>query len=192
MPKDDKRQRILAAAATVFADRDFHRVQMSDVATRAGVGKGTVYLYFPTKDELHRAALEASLDGIRVEVDAALAAGAAVAETLRRIVLAVLRFFWRRPHLLTVVQRYEHANGRRAHLRRRRIVLAIEETLARDDLGGAGSERHLAAAFLLGMARAAILEHAAGDKPDDVAARLVTVFLHGVEPERGAGTQGAA
>ena len=61
MPRDAKRERILAAATAVFAERDFHRVQVSEVAERAGVGKGTVYLYFPSKDDLHQAALEGSL-----------------------------------------------------------------------------------------------------------------------------------
>jgi AcrR family transcriptional regulator len=180
MGRDDKRERLLAAAAAVFAARDFHEVQVSEVAERAGVGKGTVYLYFPTKDDLHRAALEASLDGIRVEVDAAVAEGGPIETTLRRIVLAVLRFFWKRQHLLTVIQRYEHANGKRARLRRQRVVRAIEDVLAGHRLGASRAERHLAAAFLLGMARAAILEHAAGDRPETVARRLVETFLHGV------------
>ena len=183
-PRDDKRERLLAAAAAVFAERDFHQVQVSDVAERAGVGKGTVYLYFPTKDDLHRAALEASLDGIRVEVEAAVAADTPIEVTLRQIVLAVLRFFWKRQHLLTVIQRYEHANGRRAHLRRQVVVRAIEDVLARRRLGGTKTERHLAAAFLLGMARAAILEHAASDRPDAVARRLVDTFLHGIGSAR--------
>ena len=192
MPRDDKRDRILAAAATVFAERDFHRVQVSDVAVRAGVGKGTVYLYFPTKDDLHRAALEASLEGVRAEVDAALASQGEADDTLREIVLVLLRFFWRRPHLLTVIQRYEHRNGRRGALRRQRILGAVEEVLARHRLGGSAAERHLAAAFLLGMARAAILEHAAADRPDAVASRLVGAFLHGIGPRARAAHRGAA
>jgi AcrR family transcriptional regulator len=192
MARDDKRERLLAAAAAVFAKGDFHRVQVSEVAERAGVGKGTVYLYFPTKDDLHRAALQASLDGIWVEVQAAAAADAPVAETLRRIVLAVLRFFWKRQHLLTVVQRYEHANGRRASLRRERVLRAIEDVLARHRLGGTRSERHLAAAFLLGMARAAILEHEPGDRPEGVARRLVETFLHGIGGRPRASQRGAA
>ncbi len=193
MARDDKRERLLAAAAAVFAERDFHRVQVSDVAERAGVGKGTVYLYFPTKDHLHRAALEASLDGIRTEVQSAMeAADAPAEETLRKIVLAVLRFFWRRQHLLTVVQRYEHANGRRAAFRRERVVRAVEEVLGRHRLGGSRSGRHLAAAFLLGMARAAILEHAAGDRPEAVARRLVDTFLHGIGGRARLSHRGAA
>lgn len=181
MPRDDKRHRILTAATAVFAERDFHRVQVSHVAERAGVGKGTVYLYFPTKDHLHKAALEGSLEGIRLEVEAAVGAEAPIDETLRKIVLAVLRFFWRRQHLLTVIQRYETANGRRAALRRQRVVQAIEEVLGRHRVGGAGAHRHLAAAFLLGMARAAILEHAASDRPEVVARQLVDAFLHGIK-----------
>ena len=179
MGRDDKRERLLAAAAAVFAERDFHRVQVSDVAQRAGVGKGTVYLYFPTKDDLHRAALEASLDGIRVEVEAAVAAEAPVEVTLRKIVLAVLRFFWKRQHLLTVIQRYEHGNGRRTNLRRQKIVQAIEDVLARHRIAGNKAERHLAAACLLGMARAAILEHGVRERPDGVSRRLIDAFLHG-------------
>jgi AcrR family transcriptional regulator len=191
MARDDKRERLLAAAAAVFAARDFHQVQVSEVAERAGVGKGTVYLYFPTKDDLHRAALEASLVGIRTDVLAAVAAEAPVAETLRKIVLAVLQFFWKRQHLLTVIQRYEQVNGRRSTLRRHEVVRAVEVVLARERMGGSRSERHLAASFLLGMARAAILEHAASDRPEAVARRLVDTFLHGVAqrgrvPHRGA------
>jgi len=131
MARDDKRERLLAAAAAVFADRDFHQVQVSDVAERAGVGKGTVYLYFPTKDDLHRAALEASLEPIGIEVDAAVGGAAPADVTLRLIVLAVLRFFWKRQHLLTVIQRYEHGNGRRASYRRHRVLRAVERITER-------------------------------------------------------------
>ena len=94
MRRNDKRQRILDAATAVFAERDFHRVQVSDVATRAGVGKGTVYLYFPTKDDLHRVALEASLTRIREDIEAAAATDAPTDAVLRAIVLVLLRFFW--------------------------------------------------------------------------------------------------
>jgi AcrR family transcriptional regulator len=177
---DDKRDRILAAATAVFADRDFHRVLVSEVASRAGVGKGTVYLYFPTKDDLHRAALEASLQRIAAEVDAAAAAAAPLAEALEDIVLSILRFFWRRPDLLTLVQRYEKRSGRRTTERRHRVLRAVERVLARYRLGGAGSARHLAAACLLGLARAAIVEHTPDDRPEAIARRIVDLYLHGL------------
>ncbi|THB64571.1 MAG: TetR/AcrR family transcriptional regulator [Desulfovibrio sp.] len=51
--KQEKRQRILAAAAQVFSDNGFSRTTMSHVAERADVGKGTLYEYFPSKDDLY-------------------------------------------------------------------------------------------------------------------------------------------
>lgn len=179
MRDDDKRRRILAAATAVFAERDFHRVLVSEVAARAGVGKGTVYLYFPTKDQLHRVALEASLERVAAEVERVAEADAPAEEVLREIVAAILRFFWRRPHLLTLVVRYEQRHTRSASERRQRVMRAVERVLARERIGS-GTGRHLAAAFLLGLARAAIFEHGPEDRPDPIAARVVHLFLHGM------------
>lgn len=50
--KTDKRDRILDAATRVFAKRGFFAAQVADVAKRAGVAAGTVYLYFKSKDDL--------------------------------------------------------------------------------------------------------------------------------------------
>ena len=56
---------------------------------------------------------------------------------------------------------------------------AVERVLAHHRIGGNGS-RHLAAAFLLGLARAAIFEHAPEDRPEAIAARVVHLYLHGI------------
>jgi AcrR family transcriptional regulator len=192
MRNGDKRERILAAATAVFAERDFHQVLVSEVASRAGVGKGTVYLYFPTKDHLHRGALEASLERVAAEVEGAAAADAPAGEVLRQIVAVILRFFWRRQHLLTLVQRYEQRYGRRARGRRQRVLRAVEQMLGRHRLGGSGHARHLAAAFLLGLARTAIVEHGPEDRPDAVGARIVDLYLHGIGAAAARRQRGAA
>jgi AcrR family transcriptional regulator len=46
---------ILAAALRSFAERGFAATRLDDVARRAGVTKGTLYLYFPNKAELFKA-----------------------------------------------------------------------------------------------------------------------------------------
>lgn len=51
-PEDDKRQRILEAAIAQFAARGFENASIADIAGDAGIAKGTVYLYFPSKDAL--------------------------------------------------------------------------------------------------------------------------------------------
>jgi len=51
-PQRSKREAILDAATQVFAERGFFGAQVADVARRAGVAAGTVYLYFKGKDDL--------------------------------------------------------------------------------------------------------------------------------------------
>jgi AcrR family transcriptional regulator len=53
--KDARPAEILAAALDCFAERGFALTRLEDVARRAGVTKGTLYLYFPGKKELFKA-----------------------------------------------------------------------------------------------------------------------------------------
>ncbi len=59
--KDARPAEIVAAALDCFAERGFARTRLDDVAARAGVTKGTVYLYFPNKQELFKAVVRQSL-----------------------------------------------------------------------------------------------------------------------------------
>lgn len=55
-----RRADILQAATLEFAERGFTRAKMGEIARRAGIGKSTVYEYFPSKNELLTAVLEES------------------------------------------------------------------------------------------------------------------------------------
>lgn len=50
---DNKRKHITAVAAGLFASEPFHKVRLDDVAAAAGVGKGTLYVYFDSKEDLY-------------------------------------------------------------------------------------------------------------------------------------------
>jgi len=56
--KDARPQEILEAALTVFAEKGFAAARMDDIAARAGVTKGTIYLYFNGKEALFKALLQ--------------------------------------------------------------------------------------------------------------------------------------
>jgi AcrR family transcriptional regulator len=51
-------EELLTAALAVFGERGFRQTTLEEVAARAGVSKGTVYLYFASKDDLFRAVVE--------------------------------------------------------------------------------------------------------------------------------------
>lgn len=55
-------EEILAAALEVFGEQGFAGTRLEDVARRAGVSKGTLYLYFDSKEELFRAMVRARVE----------------------------------------------------------------------------------------------------------------------------------
>jgi AcrR family transcriptional regulator len=56
-----RREAILAAALDEFSSRGFAAARLEDVAVRAGVAKGTIYLYFPNKESLFQELVRAML-----------------------------------------------------------------------------------------------------------------------------------
>lgn len=57
-----KRRQIMDAAVDVFSRKGYHGTRMEEVADLAGVAKGTVYLYFPSKDALLREIVRAAVE----------------------------------------------------------------------------------------------------------------------------------
>ncbi|MFI6293081.1 TetR/AcrR family transcriptional regulator [Nonomuraea sp. NPDC050790] len=66
--KAARRQEILDAAVRVFARKGFAASRIDDVAEEAGIGKGSVYLYFDSRDSL----LEAAFSQYTADADAVL------------------------------------------------------------------------------------------------------------------------
>jgi AcrR family transcriptional regulator len=60
LPEERPRQ-ILDAALAVFAERGLAAARLDDIAKRAGLSKGTIYLYFPNKEELFREVIRNSV-----------------------------------------------------------------------------------------------------------------------------------
>jgi AcrR family transcriptional regulator len=50
---ENKRKLIVQTAVKLFSEQPFNKVRLDDVAEAAGVGKGTVYIYFKNKEELY-------------------------------------------------------------------------------------------------------------------------------------------
>jgi AcrR family transcriptional regulator len=59
--KEARPEEILSAALESFAERGFAATRIEDVAARAGISKGTLYLYFNGKEELFKAVVRQSL-----------------------------------------------------------------------------------------------------------------------------------
>src|SRR5688500_13032654 len=59
--KEARPQELLEAALALFVEKGFAATRAEEVAQRAGVSKGTLYLYYPSKEELFKAVVRQNL-----------------------------------------------------------------------------------------------------------------------------------
>ena len=90
--KEDRPQEITEAAFTAFAEKGYAGTRIEEVARRAGVSKGLMYLYFKTKEELFKAVVRSvvvpQVDLLERELDSAAPSAEAY---LRGPVLAFMK-----------------------------------------------------------------------------------------------------
>jgi AcrR family transcriptional regulator len=98
-----RREEILTQAARLFAERGFSDTDTQLLAESIGVGKGTVYRYFPSKRELFLAAADRVMRMLREQVDAGVEG---IEDPLERIMTGIrsfLRFFAENPEFVVLL-----------------------------------------------------------------------------------------
>ena len=182
----DKEEAILEAAARVFSGKPFHEVLIDDVATSAGVGKGTIYRYFPTKEDLYFAALLHSFDELSASLARSLAEEESPRRRLERIAREVLSFSRDRRELFALLlsderrfpKREEEMQKRREEVSRL-AQEAILEGIRRREFRGI--DARIGAELFRGMIRAANGLRSPGDTLDGLVSEIVGIFARGIE-----------
>lgn len=88
--KEERPGEILDAALQVFAEKGFSATRLEDVAARAGISKGTLYLYFSDKEDIFRSVVEHAVVPNIDQFEDALAGDTRPAEQQLRDVLTRL------------------------------------------------------------------------------------------------------
>src|SRR5258707_15650159 len=96
-----KRERILIAALRLFAHEPYQAVTMDRVAEAAGVAKGTLYLYFPSKDALYLGILSDGLDGAYRMQQSSADPKLPLIERMRRSIAVTVEFYDQRRDFLS-------------------------------------------------------------------------------------------
>lgn len=109
--KESRRGQILDAATSVFATQGFATADVQEIANKTGVGKGTIYRYFASKEELFLAAVDHGMRNLKLAVDAAAASAKQPLDRIAEGVLAYLTFFDERPEIVELLVQ-ERANFR--------------------------------------------------------------------------------
>ena len=103
---------ILAVARTLLEQRGPEAMTMEEIAAAAGVAKGTLYLYFQSKDDLIQALITLVGENIIRDVEASLLAPGTPAEKLMRMVTVLLEYL-NRERLLFPIYARELLRGER-------------------------------------------------------------------------------
>ena len=107
--KAQRRDDILRAAREVFFQRGFHTATVDDVAVAAEVSKGTVYLYFDTKETILAHLLLEGLDRLVADLETAYALDQVMdaGTRLRRGAIAYLKFFQNNPEYYRLLMAFD-------------------------------------------------------------------------------------
>lgn len=185
---DEKLDEILEAASRVFAAKDFHEVLVDEIAEAGGIGKGTLYRYFRTKEDLYFATILHGLDRLERVLSAALPQEASPTRRLERLAREILKFFWNQRTLLMLLYRDERSlRARRGGLRERhdRLVRLVQETILEgiERREYRGVDTHTAAELFLGMIRGINIFRRDEDTLDALVAEIVFVYTRGIARE---------
>ncbi len=83
---------ILAAARGVFADKGFAGASVDEIAQAAGVAKGTIYLYYPSKRDIYFAALREGLSALGAETQKNVLGAKSLHDKIRAYVETKVRY----------------------------------------------------------------------------------------------------
>jgi AcrR family transcriptional regulator len=84
---------LLAAARRVFSERGFHNATMEEIAQIAGVAKGTIYLYYPSKQAAYWAALEQGILGMIEATHRSMEGAATIEAKIRTFIECKIGYF---------------------------------------------------------------------------------------------------
>lgn len=87
--KAERPGQIIEAAFAEFAQKGYAATRLEEVARRIGISKGTIYVYFPSKEELFKAMVRATLLPLFEGIEAIAAQSTAGGEALLRAVLDI-------------------------------------------------------------------------------------------------------
>lgn len=196
-PYDTRLERLLAAAARVFAAKGYHSTTMRDLARATGMSLAGMYHYVSGKDELlflvQQRCFVQVLEGAR----RALAEATDTVERLEQFVRHHVTFFAQHmPEMKVLSHEAESLSPpRRAEINRLKrayvdLLLELLEDVRTD--GAVPADPRVAAYALFGMMNWIYTwyDPAKSISPDDLAGQFTRLYLHGVAPASTSVTQG--
>jgi len=184
--RGDKRGAILSAALKLFAQQPYQQVTMDSVAQQALVAKGTLYLYFPSKELLYLGVISSGFEAATQSFQASARPDLGIEERLRRAITTTVEFYDGQRDFLKLLSteepRLADARGRLLGGWRERgfkfFSSLIEEGIAAGVLRE--TDPRLATLAIIGTIRSALLYYGSGRAVSELSNEVSRLILNGL------------
>ena len=187
--KAERRNQILKAGARLFASKRFDEVLMDDIAQAAGVAKGTLYTYFPNKEEFYFAVIFDGISRLNEQLQNKADKPMAPEEKLRQIMGSLISFFRQNRFFFKLMSIEDHknekgsgTNRKRWRQERRKQMEVIESVLQSGVDQGLFNVRHIKteAAILRDMVRSVLTSAGNSLSVDEMVEITMRILLGGI------------
>jgi AcrR family transcriptional regulator len=173
-----RREQILKIASELFSEKSYHDVAVDEIAGAVGVAKGTIYLYFPSKERLYLEILEDSFEAIESLLENEIAKTDSAPLKLKKVLRLIFEFYQTNLDVLRILSRdethliHEHFQFTE-HWRLRRMKL-YEKILEKGQREGSFHPMNtkLVAIIIFGLVRSVMffynIDRSASEISDDV------------------------
>lgn len=195
MVESGKKQAILQATLSVMSEKSFHEATIDEIAERAGVGKGTIYSYFPSKTALVEELIE-TVSSLHFEK---ATKGVEVAKNARAQLLTLVEYeldFVKRHSEIAFYLAQHEPTGLSPEFRQRmfhgheRYLNFIADIILRGQKEGQFDslvDAHVAASMIMGL-RIHVLRDQIVRQPnvslESIREQIVHFIMHGLTPIR--------
>ncbi len=180
-----KKNNIIKIAANLFSQKSFHDVTMDEIAEKVGVAKGTIYLYFSSKDNLLFEILEHTFGSIEALLEKEVNTASLAPEKLKKVLAIIIKFYRGNIDVLKILSRDETHLIQEHHdltekWRLRRIEL-YEKIIEKGIKEGSFKTRNteLAALILYGAVGAVMVFYDLDKSPETIAEELYSEIASG-------------
>ena len=102
-----RKEDIMRAAANLFSKKSYHDVTMDQIAEQVGVAKGTIYLYFESKENLYLGILEHTHETIESILVKEIEKNAPAPQKLKKVLTLIFQFYFENMDVLRILTRDE-------------------------------------------------------------------------------------
>jgi len=192
--KKRRKEQIIDAAANLFSQKSYHDVTMDQIAAHVGVAKGTIYLYFNSKEKLYLEILEDTYEEIESILEKEIAKNDRAPEKLKKILRLIFQFYLQHMDVLRILSRDETHLIREhfeftEHWRLRRIKLyqkILEKGIKEGSFRPANTE--LTALIIFGLVRSVRFFYQSNKNAEEIAEEVYTMISEGITVPSAANT----